>query len=321
MTPASRLVLYAAAAAALANLAMLKRVNALLTPGARRWLNRRLMADRYHPRTRQLAELFWDGMLVWKNSQYSFAENGEAALLRQLARFAPAVVIDAGANVGEWSLAALATLPDALVHAFEIVAPTAAALERNTVAFRDRIVVNAVGLADREGEITVYTVPDISDRASTLPDAMKLGGFERIRPEVVEVTGRITTGDAYVRQHGIAKIDFLKIDVEGAELAVLQGFAEAFDRQAIDIVQFEYGTINLRTRHLLEDFYRFFTERGFEVGKLYPEGVAFKPFEPADEDFVGPNYIACHRRRRDIIDAIRCPPLSFVPPTPARPRA
>jgi hypothetical protein len=91
---------------------------------------------------------------------------------------------------------------------------------------------------------------------------------------------------------------------------VLQGFAESFARGAIDMVQFEYGPLNLTTRKLLADFDAFFTEKGFVVGKIYPEGVAFTSYEPADEDFVGPNYLACHEWRADMIASLKCPPVA-----------
>lgn len=91
-----------------------------------------------------------------------------------------------------------------------------------------------------------------------------------------------------------------------------RAFAE-FAQKAIDLVQFEYGEINLKTRDFLEDYYKFFTTRGFVVGKLYPEGVMFKDYDLADEDFLGPNYIACRAERADMIAALRFPAMARYP--------
>ena len=129
---------------------------------------------------------------------------------------------------------------------------------------------------------------------------------------VVEVKARVITGDAYLRERGIKHVDVLKIDVEGAEFAVLHGFADAFALGAIDLVQFEYGALNLPLRYFLADLWKFFTDRGYIVGKLYPEGVSFKDFDPTDEDFMGPNYIACRTERADIVAALRCPVLTVA---------
>ena len=43
-----------------------------------------------------------------------------------------------------------------------------------------------------------------------------------------------------------------------------------------------------------------------EASQFYPEGVAFKTFDVWDEDFVGPNFIACLNSRADLIEALRC---------------
>ena len=32
---------------------------------------------------------------------------------------------------------------------------------------------------------------------------------------------------------------------------------------------------------------------GYKLGKLYQRGVLFKDYHPRDEDFMGPNYVAC----------------------------
>jgi hypothetical protein len=98
-----------------------------------------------------------------------------------------------------------------------------------------------------------------------------------------------------MRENNVDRIDFLKIDVEGAECKVLSGFSEAFAQRAIDIVQFEYGQINIVANYLLRDFYQFFEQYGFAIGKIYPNYVDFKSYSLADEDFRGPNYVACRR--------------------------
>jgi len=291
--------------AARANLAVLRRMLDKMGPGNRAWLAGQIMQDRSASGTVALADFCRKAIFSWKNKQYDVRRNGEEALLERLRPFAPALLLDVGANVGDWSLAACRHLPSATVHAFEIAPRTAEELRSNAeAAFPDRLVVNGIGLGDHEGEITIYFSDESTTATSTIHDVFAISAAEHGIRSLTEVAARITTGDAYLREHGLDRVNFLKIDVEGAELAVLQGFGEAFDRGAIELVQFEYGPINVRTRRFLEDFFQFFTERGFEVGKLYPEGVAFRPFGSRDEDFTGPNYIACHESRRDIRDAL-----------------
>jgi hypothetical protein len=120
----------------------------------------------------------------------------------------------------------------------------------------------------------------------------------------VSIVGRTRRGDDYAREAGIERIDFLKIDVEGMEERVLRGFSGMFDRQAIDVVQFEYGRVNILNRFLLRDAYEFFTACGFVVGKIYPSYVDFRDYALGDEDFLGPNFLACRAARSDYLHAL-----------------
>ena len=104
---------------------------------------------------------------------------------------------------------------------------------------------------------------------------------------------------------GVERIDLLKVDVEGAEHLVFDGFGAAMDAGQIDVIQFEYGKVNIITHFLLRDFYDFLETRGYQVGKLFPDHVDFRPYALEDEDFLGPNYIAVRKVRADIIDALR----------------
>ncbi len=161
-----------------------------------------------------------------------------------------------------------------------------------------------MGLGESNGEITIYASPESSTATSTLRHAIEASREEHRIHTIAAKTAMIVPGDAYMRSQGLARIDLLKIDVEGAEFAVLRGFTETFAAGLIDVVQFEYGKINLATRCFLADFHQFFAEHGYVLGKLFPEGVVFKPYDIDDEDFVGPNFIACREGRRDIIDAV-----------------
>jgi hypothetical protein len=125
---------------------------------------------------------------------------------------------------------------------------------------------------------------------------------------------QMITGGACLSQHAIDHVDMLKIDVEGAECMVPRGLANAFARGMIDLVQFEYGPINLTTREFPGDCRKLFTARGYTAGKLFPADVAFKTCQLDDEDLVGPNYVARRTGRTDLIAARRCPPLKLPSP-------
>ena len=247
----------------------------------------------------------------WKNSEFDIDVNGEATSMKRLRSLSPRILLDVGANIGDWSLAALKYLPDATVHAFKIAPATAAKLIANARDVGDRLIVNAFGLGDATGELTLYYTPESDTASSTVSLAMDVARPNHGVTQVEEMKAPITTGDSYMAEHGLTHIDFPKIDVEGAASSVLNGFGGAFERNEIDLVQFGYGQVNLRTRVFLEDFCQFFAKYGFLIGKLLPEGGGFKPFEVSDEDFIGLNFIACRADRGDLISAIGCPALSL----------
>jgi FkbM family methyltransferase len=297
--------------AAQATIAALKQLLKRLPPGDRSWLARHVVSARYDPGVRALIDFGYGTIRGWKNIESDILANGEDAFLQKLRPFSPRTILDVGANIGDWALAALKHLPEATVHAFEIAPATSAKLVENTRGNDGRLEINRIGLSDAEGDVTLYYTPAADTRSSIVDKAMDLVRAERNASPISELTVPVTTGDRYIYDHGLSRIELLKIDVEGAELSVLNGFQDAFQRGVIDVVQFEYGLGNLKSRIFLEDFYGFFCRYGFVLGKLYPHGVGFKPFASEDEDFIGLNYIACRADREDIVRAIGCPPLSL----------
>ena len=224
---------------------LLRRLLARLSPGDRAWLAGQMMQGRFDPATRAMAEFCLKAVLAWKNKQYAVTRNGEATLLERLRPFAPRLLVDVGANVGDWSLAACRNLPEATVHAFEIAPSTAANLIHNTAPFADRMAISTIGLGENERAITLYVAPQDSTIASTVRNAVAYSAADEGLARIDEIEAHLTTGDAYLGRQGIDHVDMLKIDVEGAEFSVLRGFAAAFTRGAIDLVQFEYGPLNL----------------------------------------------------------------------------
>jgi FkbM family methyltransferase len=221
------------------------------------------------------------------------AVNGEYALQRwmldALPRTSAVTVLDAGANIGAWSLALLSEAAregriDALrLHAFEPVRETYQTLEtRLTDAAR----VNHLALSDRAGEVTMNVVAGEAGTNSVYRS--QAGGTL-----LTEVT-RATTIDDYRRDYGLGHIDMLKVDTEGHDLAVLNGARIALAEQAISLVQFEYNHRWVHARHFLKDAFDLLQPLGYRVGKLTPRGMETYPaWDPELENFVEGNFLAC----------------------------
>jgi FkbM family methyltransferase len=228
----------------------------------------------------------------YENDDYDMRRNGEAALLRRLAPLRPRLVFDVGANRGEWARAALDAFPEARVHAFEIAAPTFARLAE-ALGTHSRCTLLPYGLGEAEETIALEFRPGHDVLTTRLADT----GIHAAPAERIE--GRIRRADAHCAAHGIDAIDLLKIDVEGGEPQVLDGFGAMVAEGRISVIQFEYGMANITSRVLLRDLYARLGAAGYETGKLYPHGVAFAHWRPEAEDFRGPNHVAVHRTRPD----------------------
>ena len=71
----------------------------------------------------------------------------------------------------------------------------------------------------------------------------------------------IKKGNDYIINNNIKNIDFLKIDTEGYELNVLQGFEDYLEN--IKIIQFEYGGTFLDNNKKLIDVINYLEQKGF----------------------------------------------------------
>jgi FkbM family methyltransferase len=238
-----------------------------------------------HNRVLQTAAKLCRQYLKWfGNASYKSARNGERWLLDALRGESIRTVLDVGANVGTWSLMAADLLPEASIYALEVVPDTAAAL-RTRAGQHDRIKCFNLGLAAHTGTLSLHYHATASTHA-TFTDYPHSWTGERIECPVMR-------GDDFLAREGIREVDFLKLDVEGAEHLVLQGLENPLREQRVRFVQFEYGRVNILTHFLLRDFYQLFATYGYVVGKIYPDYVDFREYDLSDEDFLGPNYLAC----------------------------
>lgn len=199
-----------------------------------------------------------------------------------LNQFNGLVVFDVGANVGDWSMMLTS---NSKIHAFEILPDTYKLLIRN-LGSKDNIFINNVGLSDENGTMEVHL-----SQHSDVTTAHKLKGVNQhedyyLKTEKCEVI----KAEDYIIQNNIEGIDFLKIDTEGNDFNVLQGFGEKI--KLIKAVQFEYGIFNIASRALLYDFYVFFEKYNFKVGRLFPKHIDFSGYNTSLENFHGGNFIA-----------------------------
>ena len=132
------------------------------------------------------------------------------------------VVLDCGASIGLYMLHALAK-GAAHVVAVELSPRNLECLRRNLAAELQagRVTILSKGVWDREDLLTLRMQPENSAADSV---ALSYRG-SRQGPKVP-----VTTIDAIVRELDLQRLDYIKMDVEGAEREALRGAAETLRR-------------------------------------------------------------------------------------------
>lgn len=221
---------------------------------------------------------------IHRNFNYDQDSNGERWIVQALARHGLlSTCFDVGANGGDWAALVANENPQAVVHCFEVSPPTYRQLA-GRFPDNSRLILNPVGLSDQNGKVEVQHCKD-NTGLSSIVEVVSSKNNETI-------ASRVVRGADYCAEHGIGRIDFLKLDVEGAEDLVLSGFGDLLLPGSIPVVQFEYGMANIPRKTLLREFHQTFESRGYQVGKLFPRSVRFREYRFEDEDFRGPNFVA-----------------------------
>jgi FkbM family methyltransferase len=224
-------------------------------------------------------------IMAWSNIENDLGSNGEGWILRTiLARRTDApVILDVGANIGDWSAMVVPYLPQARLLSFEPVPPVREKLTRGLAGTSAEVLSHA--LSNETGSVSINFTPE-NPHLSSLES---MDGDSSIAVSSVEVERR--TGDALCRELGIDHIRFLKVDTEGHDLKVLQGFARMIAEGRIDVIQFEYNYMSIYSRTFLKDFYDMLAPT-MVIGRLLPERVEFADYDFSAENFIQSNWIA-----------------------------
>lgn len=227
---------------------------------------------------------------AYRNEGSEFSVNGERRLLERLRGQHFKTALDVGANVGAWSQAALDLWSECTVHAFEVAPETARSFEAKLRVHprSGSLHIHPIGLSDKSGSMEMYYFPDDPELTCAAP---------RHEGKVaVPFTAQVTTIAEFCRSENVEQIDFLKIDVEGAEYKVLMGARDMIEAQKISCIQFEYGAFSTESRFLLKDYFEMLGGI-YHLGKIYPQYVDFTEYSWEMEDFRFCNYVAVLRAR------------------------
>lgn len=237
------------------------------------------------------------GLLNHESSELS----GENFLIRRLTRGKrDLVVFDVGANAGAYSASVKALCPSAHVVAFEPHPRVFAHLKSD--ADKTGYFAFNTACGDKNGQSIIY---DYVGHGGSGHGSLYKGVIEDLHHGVAApLTIDTVTLDSFVAGRGLNKIDLLKIDTEGSELAVLMGARQLLGDNLIDVIHFEFNEMNVFSRVFMRDFIALLEQ--YRLFRMLPDGVVeLTPYQPSScELFAFQNIAAIRRDRPDLLKAL-----------------
>ena len=173
-----------------------------------------------------------DDYMVLHYFAHGFSRDPSFVLARRLVRPGDTVV-DVGANIGLWLMGvALRAGPAGVVHAFEPLPDNlrrlSSNLRRNGL---DWVRCHQTAVADEVGEASLLLPTPGNSGGGSLTGDGRTGS----------ITVPVLTLDEFCRRQGVAHIDLLKVDVEGAERRVFGGAEGLLTCSRPPVSMFEVG--------------------------------------------------------------------------------
>jgi FkbM family methyltransferase len=173
------------------------------------------------------------------------------------------VVFDIGGHIGSFSIYASSKAKNGNVFAFEPLITNHKKFTRNIKLNNIKnIILENKGIASTNGKRTFYTFTSKNSGTSSLYDG----------PNTKKITITTTTIKEVIKKNNIKKINFMKIDCEGAEYEILFNMPKNI-LSKIDKIAMEYHDIE---NHNHKELLTFFKKNGFITRKYASFIYAYK---------------------------------------------
>jgi FkbM family methyltransferase len=181
------------------------------------------------------------------------------------------VIVEAGAHDGGDTVE-LAAILGSTVHCFEPIPAVFAKLAERTSHLAN-VHRYPCALGDREGTIPMFVSSGRNDASSSV---LKPKHILTTNPDVLfqsRIDVDVTTLDYWAAKHGITKVDFLWLDMQGYELSAMRAGCKLLE--TVSVIYTEVSFLEVYEGvPLYHDVWNWLTEKGFRVEKgdfLWPE--------------------------------------------------
>jgi FkbM family methyltransferase len=195
-----------------------------------------------------------------------------------------AIIFDVGANIGNYSKQLIEVFKEQVViYSFEPSKKTFSSLKNNIPT---GALLHNIGFSDKEGEEILYSDRDLSGMASLYKRRLNHFSIEMGQREKI----KLDTIDHFCESNGINKISFLKLDIEGNELKVLNGASRMLT--TTQFIQFEFGGCNIDSRTYFQDFWYLLSDH-YKIYRIVKDGLfEIKKYKEMYELFMTTNFLA-----------------------------
>jgi FkbM family methyltransferase len=177
-------------------------------------------------------------------------------LVNSVKRLIPpgSVVLDVGSNVGLFMNSVLKVCPDATLHCFE---PVKKYYDISVDKFKGtpNVFINNVGLSNKKEEKTIFLDTTNNPGWNTYIE-------EETQSNMARESTSLITLDEYCKENKLTKIDFIKIDTEGFEAYILEGFLTtlaSLEKKPYLLIELGWGTRHPHWAYAVKVFEKLFT--------------------------------------------------------------
>jgi FkbM family methyltransferase len=164
------------------------------------------------------------------------------------------VIFDVGAGAGASTTEFSTSYPGSQVHAFEPASAAFSSLSENAKQLAN-VTSHQFALSDTDG-VGMMT-RNAKSGSNRLVSAEFKGEAEQVQ---------IMTGDKFCADHGIGSVDYMKIEAEGMDLAVLVGFSAMLRERRFHLIQVQCSLSPENNRHApLERLTNFLFPFGYRI--------------------------------------------------------
>jgi len=197
------------------------------------------------------------------------------------------IFFDIGANVGWYSINVGLSRRSAQIYCFEPIPYTYAFLQKNLqLNAVSNVMAHNFGFSNRSGEFDFYFYAEHSGNASSANVSN--------RDDVEVLKCKLRTLDEYMSQENLS-VDFIKCDVEGAELMVFQGGLQTIRRYKPIVFSEILRKFSAKFNYNPNEIFDLFKSENYRA--FTTSGEKLKEFFVMDESTIQTNFFFLHNEK------------------------